>query len=95
MNFSALVISNALRLSPVHAGVILAAVDANSMFNEILKTIMNFVSVGGGFWSVWGAVNFGMALDDQNGPDMKRGIYKIIGGVLVVVASQMFAHLVL
>lgn len=73
----------------------MAAVDANSMFSDSVKVIMNFVSVGGGLWAVWGVVAFGLALDDHNGNDMKRGMFKIIGGVMVIVASQLFSRLAL
>lgn len=66
------------------------AADGNQLFGEAKGTMVTWVTIGGGLWLVWGVVSFASALDDQNGPDMKRGMWKIIGGAMVMVAAQIF-----
>lgn len=72
------------------ASRVTAAADGNQLFGEAKGAMVTWVTIGGGLWLVWGVVSFASALDDQNGPDMKRGMWKIIGGAMVMVAAQIF-----
>lgn len=72
----------------VAAEVVLAAGD--DVFSQAKGTIVTWVTIGGGLWLVWGVVTLAAALDDQNGQDMKRGMWKIIGGGMVAAAAQIF-----
>ena len=72
------------------ASRMMLAADGNQLFADTKGVMVFFVSMGGGLWMVWGAVTFAGALDDQNGPDMKRGMWKIIGGGMVIAAAQLF-----
>nr|WP_273386265.1 hypothetical protein [Bifidobacterium indicum] len=75
------------------ADVVLAA-DAQSIFNDVKGILVTWVSIGGGLWLVWGAVAIAGALNDQNGPELKQGVWKTIGGAMVIVVAQLFGHVV-
>lgn len=59
-------------------------------FNSIMEIISKFAIIGGGFYSVWGAIVLGGALKDHNGPQMQSGIWQIVGGAVIVVAAALF-----
>lgn len=60
------------------------------LLNQVLQLFVRFAQIGGGLWLVWGAITFGGALKDQNGPDMKSGMWQIVGGGLVIAAVSLF-----
>ncbi|OZG62489.1 MULTISPECIES: hypothetical protein [Bifidobacterium] len=63
--------------------------------NQVLELFVRFVQIGGGLWLVWGVVSFGGALKDQNGPDMKSGMWQIVGGGLILAAGTLFSSIAL
>lgn len=65
------------------------------MLNSVLTMFAQFTTVGGGLWLVWGAVVTGGALKDHNGPQIQTGVWQIVGGGLIMAASQLFARVVL
>lgn len=60
------------------------------MLANILKLLVQFVTIGGGVWLVWGAVITGLALRDHQGPQIQSGIWQIVGGGLIIAAAQLF-----
>lgn len=82
----------AVKMKLFQAFATVMASDANGMFGEAKGTMVTWVTLGGGLWLVWGVVTFAVALDDQNGGDMKRAMWKIIGGGMVIAAAQIFNH---
>lgn len=60
-------------------------------FTTILGLLQKFVVIGGGLWTVWGAVVLGGALKDHNGPQMQSGIWQMVGGALIIAAGALFA----
>lgn len=63
---------------------------AVTQLTQILELFSKFAIIGGGLWAVWGAITFGGALKDQNGPDMKSGMWQIVGGGLICAAAAIF-----
>lgn len=61
-----------------------------TQLTQILELFSKFAIIGGGLWAVWGAITFGGALKDQNGPDMKSGMWQIVGGGLICAAAAIF-----
>lgn len=59
----------------------------------ILSLIKTFVTIGGGLWLVWGAIVVGLALRDHQGPQIQSGIWQIVGGGLIIAASQLFLNI--
>lgn len=59
----------------------------------ILSLIKTFVTIGGGLWLVWGAIVVGLALRDHQGPQIQSGIWQIVGGGLIIAASQLFINI--
>jgi hypothetical protein len=61
---------------------------------EAISAIMTIIAVGvggyGGFLGVMGAVEFGSALSEENGPGRRQAILKIVGGVIIVAAAVYF-----
>ena len=65
----------------IEAGSAVLAADANGV-------------VGGGFWAVWGAVTLGGGLSDHNSPQIQNGVWKIVGGAIIIAAAALFKTLV-
>ena len=64
------------------------------MMNQVLEIIVKFCTIGGGLWTVWGAVVLAGALKDKNGPALQSGIWQIVGGGMIIVAAQLFKSVV-
>lgn len=73
--------------------VVLAA-DANTVVTSVLDTLATWVVVGGGFWAVWGAVTLGGGLSDHNSPQIQNGVWKIVGGAIIIAAAALFKTLI-
>lgn len=71
----------------IEAGSAVLAADANSVVTSVLSTLATWVVVGGGFWAVWGAVTLGGGLSDHNSPQIQNGVWKIVGGAIVIAAA--------
>jgi hypothetical protein len=61
-----------------------------TQLTQILELFSKFAIIGGGLWSAWGAITFGRALKDQNGPDMKSDLWQAVGGGLICAAAAIF-----
>lgn len=64
------------------------------LLNQVLTLVTKFATIGGGFWLVWGVIILATALKDKNGPELKTGIWQVIGGGMIIAAAQMFASVV-
>lgn len=60
------------------------------LLQQVFNLVSNFTSVGGGLWLIWGTVILAGALKDKNGPQLQQGIWQIVGGGLILVASVWF-----
>lgn len=58
-------------------------------FNQVIELLKTVVSGAGALLIVWGVVIVGSNLKDHNGPMITNGIWQIVGGVLIVLASQL------
>ena len=61
-----------------------------ALINDVLNMVTQFSIVGGAFWAVWGVIVLAGGLKDKNGPALQSGIWQIVGGALIIVASAMF-----
>lgn len=76
--------------SIVEASSTVLAADANSVVTSVLNTLATWVVVGGGLWAMWGAVTLGGGLSDHNSPQIQNGVWKIVGGAIIIAAAALF-----
>lgn len=60
------------------------------MMKTILSLFVQFATIGGGLWLVWGAISFAGGLKDHNGPQTQSGLWQIVGGGMIIAAAQLF-----
>ncbi|TNM60390.1 MULTISPECIES: hypothetical protein [Actinomycetes] len=60
------------------------------MLTTVLNLIVQFVTVGGGLWLVWGVIVLAGGLRNQEGPQIQSGIWQVVGGGLIIAAAQLF-----
>ena len=60
------------------------------LLQDVFNLISRFTMVGGGLWIIWGTVILAGALKDKNGPQLQQGIWQVVGGALILVASVWF-----
>lgn len=65
------------------------------LMKTILDLITQFAIIGGGLWLVWGAVVTGSGFKDQDGPQIQKGIWQIVGGGLIIAAAALFKNIAL
>ena len=61
--------------------------------NTILEMMTKFAKIGGALWTGWGVIVLAGALKDKNGPDLKAGIWQIVGGAMIIAAAIMFGSI--
>jgi hypothetical protein len=66
----------------------------SSVLTTILNLMSQFAMIGGGLWTVWGAIILGGALKDHNGPGIQTGVWQIVGGGLILAAAGLFKTIV-
>ncbi|WP_394987928.1 hypothetical protein [Scardovia wiggsiae] len=76
--------------SIVEASSTVLAADANSVVTSVLTTLSTWVVIGGGLWAMWGAVTLGGGLSDHNSPQIQNGVWKIVGGAIIIAAAALF-----
>ena len=69
-------------------------VDDVKLLNDVITMVVKFVTIGGGFWLVWGVVVLAGALKDKNGPGLQSGVWQIVGGGLIMAAATLFKNIV-
>lgn len=62
----------------------------NTLLKDVLSLLSAGVGIAGGIMIVWGAVQTGIAVKDQQGANMEKGIFTIVAGAIVVAASVWF-----
>ena len=67
-----------------------STIGGSALINDVLNMVTQFTIVGGAFWAVWGVIVLAGGLKDKNGPALQSGIWQIVGGALIIVASAMF-----
>ena len=75
------------------APVVLAAADGGALTNNVLDLFVTAATLGGGAWTVWGAITFAAGLKDQNGPQTQSGLWQAVGGIVILAAAQLFKAL--
>lgn len=63
------------------------------IFNTVIDLLKQGVMIGGGLWTLWGAVVLGGALKDHNGPGMQTGIWQMVGGMIIIGAAGLFGSI--
>ena len=71
--------------------------DLLSNFTIIGHILWVFLGVamlaGGGMWLLWGAILLATGLKDKSGPQLQQGIWQIVGGLMIIIATLLFRHL--
>lgn len=62
------------------------------LLGQILEIITKFAIIGGGLWTVWGAIVLAGGLKDKNGPQLQAGIWQTVGGGLIIAAAALFSN---
>ena len=61
---------------------------------EIIGTLMSYLSMGciagGTLWGAWGGIQLAQSFG-ENGPEMKQGIWKIVGGAIMIAVGGAIA----
>lgn len=60
------------------------------MLQSVLELFTKFAILGGGVWTVWGAITLAGGLKDQNGPQIQSGMWQAVGGGLIAAAAVLF-----
>ena len=63
------------------------------VLSTVLNTLTTYVKLAGGVLCVWGAVVLGSGLNDHNGPGIQQGIWRIVGGGVIIAAAALFSSL--
>lgn len=70
-----------------------AAETASTTLTTVLNTLTTYVKLAGGVLCVWGSVVLGSGLNDHNGPGIQQGIWRIVGGGVIIAAAALFSSL--
>ena len=63
------------------------------LLNTVLGLVVQFATIGGGLWLIWGVIILAGGLKDKNGPALQSGIWQIVGGGMIIVAAQLFSSI--
>lgn len=64
-----------------------------TIFTSVISLLQQAVMIGGGLWTIWGAIVLAGAMKDHNGPGMQAGIWQIVGGLVVLGTVALFGSL--
>lgn len=70
------------------------SITGNTILSNVLSLLSSGVTVAGGVIIVWGAVQVGLAIKDNQGANMEKGILTIVGGAVLTVAALWFKTVV-
>jgi len=68
--------------------------NSSTLVSEMLYLMSQFALIGGALWAIWGVIVLAGGLKDKNGPALQAGIWQIVGGALILIASIMFDSVV-
>ena len=60
---------------------------------DLLNLVSSFDMIGGSIWIVWGTIVLASSLKDKNGPGLQSGIWQIVGGLMIMVATYLFKNI--
>ena len=66
-----------------------------AMFTQMITLLSKGVLAAGALLAVWGMISVGRGLKDSNGPGIQNGIMELIGGGIVIAASQLITTITL
>ena len=55
--------------------------------NTAKELLSKAATAGGGLWAVWGLVQLGMSIKDNNGPDIGGAVWQIVGGAIKLLRT--------
>ncbi|THG24548.1 hypothetical protein E5991_07930 [Bifidobacterium pseudolongum] len=64
------------------------------MLTDVLDLLKQFAIIGGMVMIVWGAIITGSAMREQEGPQITKGVWTIVGGALICAAGVLFSTVV-
>ena len=67
----------------------------NAMFTQMITLLSKGVLAAGALLAVWGMISVGRGLKDSNGPGIQNVIMELIGGGIVIAASQLITTITL
>jgi hypothetical protein len=71
----------------IQTASMLPDIKVSNPFDKIPDIIITVVRIGGALWIIWGIIVLAGALKDQMGPSLQAGIWQIVGGMLIMVAT--------
>ncbi|MBS4749585.1 hypothetical protein GMA11_06210 [Granulicatella sp. zg-ZJ] len=63
------------------------------LLGQVIKLIIDAVTLGGGLWLLFGAIILAGGLRDKNGPQIQTGIWQIAGALVILGAALLFNSL--
>ncbi len=63
------------------------AAGGGDAINTAKQLLSKAATAGGGLWAVWGLVQFGMSIKDNNGPGIGGAVWQIVGGAIIIAAG--------
>ena len=67
----------------------------NAMFTQMITLLSKGVLAAGALLAVWGMISVGRGLKGSNGSGIQNGIMELIGGGIVIAASQLITTITL
>lgn len=61
-----------------------------NIFNQGMSILSKITMAGGGFYTLWGIIQFALSFKDSNGPGVKEGILTIVSGAGIILAGALF-----
>lgn len=66
---------------------------SSASITDLLNLVASFDNIGGSIWMVWGTIVLASSLKDKNGPGLQSGIWQIVGGLMIMVATVLFRNI--
>lgn len=79
---------------PGSVGNNISVIDSDTLVSKVLDLMSKFALIGGALWAIWGVMVLAGGLKDKNGPALQAGIWQIVGGALILIASVLFQGVV-
>lgn len=67
------------------------AADTPQLMTDVLDLLKQFSIIGGLVMIVWGAIITGNAMREQEGPQITKGVWTIVGGAVITAAGTLFS----
>ena len=63
------------------------AAGGGDAINTAKELLSKAATAGGGLWAVWGLVQLGMSIKDNNGPGIGGAVWQIVGGAIKLLRT--------